>query len=298
MKRYVVLSVLVIIGITSLVSSVFLSQRQTTSTKAVSPCPDGECPSPTHRPNQTPAPTRIATPTPTVTPPADQCEVTDTSNQGCGVYTCPPDTSRQCKCVTDTKTDSLKWSCQCVPDPLCNPPTPTPAPTDVPADTSGLGAGSADQTGVAYCPDGGIIESNGASCDYGRQSAGNSVYIDKDNPNDCAKCVRVNYGGNFPYGQCHYANSSVCRRSDNVGGCAGVCNSTCCSDNSPKENGDDYDQANAPGSSGITSPEPGTGTEEFTFTEDISFSGQPECIDGANYIVDENGDYYPDGTFC
>ena len=294
----IALSVIVILGISSLVSSVFLSQKQTTNTKAAvnNMCPDGECPTLTPKPNLTVTPTRAVTPTPTVTPPPNQCELDKTSNQGCGAYTCAPDTSRQCKCIQDSNTKQLKWSCQCVTDPLCVTPTPTLAPTDVPADTTGLGTGSPS----AFCPDGGIPDTGFAAgaCDYGRQSTGNPVYIDKDNPDDWAKCIWVKYDGSFPYGQCHYANNSVCRRSDNVGGCAGVCNSTCCSDNSPKENGDVYDQVNIPGSSGIISPESGTGTEEFTFTEDISFSGQPECIDGANYIVDENGDYYPDGTLC
>ncbi len=312
MKRYlqkgeigtmITLSVFVIIGITSLVSSVFISQKQTTSTKAVinQQCPDGECLSSTPKPNQTSIPTRAATTTPTVTPPVstvpDQCKKDEKSNQGCGVYTCAPDTSRQCKCVTDTKTGSLKWSCQCVPDAACITPTPTLTPTTVPTST-GLGGGSGDQTGLAYCPDGGIIESNGASCDYGRQSAGNSVYIDKDNPNDCAKCIWVKYDGSFPFGQCHYANSSVCRRSDNVGGCAGVCNSTCCSDNSPKENGDDYDQVNIPGSSGIISPDTGAGGEEFTVTEDINFSGTPECVEGKEYMFYSNEGYLPTGSSC
>ena len=369
----IAISALVIIGISSLVSSVFLSKKQITSSKASETCKgdftDSNCyrlcgslayPGSCKSKNgvqkyftccsagltNTPVPTRPPTtnsvpclqcngniceeadsacnsklnechnadqscgtnvistivPVPTV---KDECIKDQTSNQGCGVYTCAPDKSRQCKCGKDQKTGSLKWSCLCVPDASCITPTPTPIPipTAVPAST-GLGTGPENQTGaggsLAFCPDGGIPDTGFAAgaCDYGRQSAGNSGYIDKDNPDDCRKCIWVKYDGSFPYGQCHYANNSVCRRGDNAGGCAGVCNATCCSGNSRKENGDVYDQGNVPGSSGNVSSDAwqggagaggggsvvdtGTGTEEFTADQDTTIIGEKICnVDGS-----------------
>lgn len=356
----IAISALIIMGVSSLVSSVFLSQKQTTSSKATSVCRivfkaedcnpkeevkggtcstadkklgtaecfeccskpksnsqntiQGNIPAPTNKPISTVVPTKSTSQVSGTIPTAvkDECTDGQTSNQGCGVYTCATDRSRQCKCINDKNTGSLKWSCLCVPDASCITPTPTLAPTAVPANT-GLGAGSENQTGaggsLASCPDGGILHTSGfaaGACDYGRQSAGNSVYIDKDNPDDCAKCVWVKYDGSFPYGQCYYANNSVCRRGDNVGGCAGVCNAACCSDNSRKENGDVYDQRNIPGSSGLVSSDiwpgsadesgggsvvdTGAGGDEFTVAEDMSFSGIPKCgDDGRSYIL------YPDG---
>ena len=295
------LFVLVIIGMSTLVSSVFLSQKQITSSKASSirlPPPTVTLvPTTTHA--KSPSPTSVpcqkygkpCSPSPTLVPKI--CDKTGRYNVGkCGENTCSSDMIFKCDWYTKDNQGTCGGNkCKCEPDVLCITPTPTPAPVDVPADATGLGGGSANQTGIAYCPDGGITESNGASCDYGRESAGNSVYIDKDNPDDCRKCIWVKYDGSFPYGQCHYANSSVCRRSDNVGGCAGVCNATCCSDNSPKENGDDYDQVNIPGSSGIISPDTwqgnsvvdtGTGGEEFTANQDTTLIGEKICdIDGS-----------------
>lgn len=410
----IAISVLVIVGVTSFVSSVFLSSRQITSSKAAeqctpvlgcSDCKGGTCkpencrkdpsgksvctykccqdvkpekdtkddrvkPKPTNPPAPTnkPIPAVISVPVPAKPPTAqsvpclqcynhickkttaacdnnlnecsnpnqpcsggvaptvvpastvkNECTEGQTSNQGCGVYTCAADTSRQCKCSKDPRTNSLKWSCLCTPDSSCQQQPAQPQTAEQPLqgganEESSQNSVSTNQEQVvgnqplSYCPDGGIRYSDGASCDYGRQTAGNSVYIDKDNPTECGGCVWVKYGGNFPYGQCHYANSDICKRADDVGGCGGICNAACCAGKPTGEggSGEDYDNKNTPGSSGIAStnaesPVSGAGnfeTNTVTVEQDTIQGGTVECIDNLYYIIDENSDAWPTGDSC
>lgn len=300
----IAISVLVIVGVSSLVSSVFLSKKQITSSKAAPGLPFPP------RPTISPIPIVISVPAATPTAISRKCSTEGekyylTECKGGLGYNCGSNEKVQCTYYTKDVIGTCGGKdCRCISVSECVPPTATPiptlAPTAVPAST-GLGAGSASQTGagepLAYCPDGGIRQTSGfaaGSCDYGKESAGNTEnYIDQNNPK-CAACIWTNYSGGFPYGQCHYANNSVCRRSDNVGGCAGVCNAACCSGNSPKKDGDVYDQINTPGSSGNVS----SAEEEFIAAEEINFSGTPECIDGENCIFDENGYCVDIGTPC
>ena len=297
----IAISALVIIGVSSLVSSVFLSQRQITSSQATVPRPPVPRPP---RPTISLVITPVRAATPTAIPIKCSTEGEKYYLTGCkgGLgYNCGSNEKVQCTYYTKDAIGTCGGKdCRCVSVSECAPPTATPiptlAPTAVPAST-GLGTVSENQIGagepLAYCPDGGIPHTSGfaaGSCDYGKESTGNPNYIDQ-NDSQCAGCVRTNYSGGFPYGQCRFANSSVCRRGDNVGGCAGVCNAACCSNNSPKENGDLYDQNNQPGSSGLISSDTEVGGDEFTATEDMNCSGTPTCDEYGLYIICPDGSY-------
>lgn len=306
----IAISVLVIVGVSSLVSSVFLSKKQITSSKAAPGRPYP--PRPTIFPIPIVISVPAATPTPTAIPRKCSTEGEKyylTECKGGLGYNCGSNEKVQCTYYTK---DIIIGTCggkdcRCVSASECAPPTATPIPTLVPTAvpaSTGLGTGSENQTGtdgpLAYCPDGGIPQTSGfaaGSCDYGKESAGNTEnYIDQNNPK-CAACIWTNYSGGFPYGQCHYANNLVCRRSDNVGGCAGVCNAACCSGNSPKKDGDVYDQINTPGSSGNVSSDMEVGGEEFTVSEDVNCSGTPICDEyGLSYIICLDGSYLETGT--
>ncbi|MFH0773236.1 MAG: hypothetical protein V1922_02900 [bacterium] len=129
--------------------------------------------------------------------------------------------------------------------------------------SSGGGGGSSGD----YCPDGGVRQGNG--CDYGKYDAGmeatqNKCLIDKSAPggeedSTCWSyskgCYKTAYdkksqNDDGSWGPCHFFNAAVCRRGDMTGGCAGVCNSECCSGGQKEMKAEEYDKRNAPGTGG------------------------------------------------
>ena len=107
------------------------------------------------------------------------------------------------------------------------------------------------------CYDGGVPINAGfatGSCEYGKNQQvidhPDKVFYVNQEDTDCSGCILTLYQGDFPYGQCNYANPNVCRRGDYKGGCSGVCNWVCCSGKSSQD-GDVYNTQNPPGSSGL-----------------------------------------------
>ena len=116
------------------------------------------------------------------------------------------------------------------------------------------------------CYDGGKTITSGfaaGSCEYGKDQQvidhpDKVFYVNQEDTDLCSGCVLTLYQGNFPYGQCNYANPNVCRRGDYIGGCSGVCNWVCCSGKSSQD-GDAYNTQNQPGSSGLPAEGGGEG---------------------------------------
>ena len=121
-----------------------------------------------------------------------------------------------------------------------------------------------------YCPDGGRHDSGEwAHCEYGKYDARgfvvNSCLVDKGDPDNCSKCIRVHYSTGYPWGTCKFSDEAPCRRGDFTGGCAGTCNSECCS-GEPVMSGEAYDAQNPPGSGAGCYNEPPEYEEEPTET--------------------------------
>jgi len=134
-----------------------------------------------------------------------------------------------------------------------------------------------------YCPDGGRhVTREGAfdydSCDYGKYDEHgfevNSCLVDKGDPDNCSKCIRVLYHTGYPWGVCKFSGEAPCRRGDFTGGCAGTCNSECCGE--VIMSGEEYDAKNPPGSGAGCYNEPPEYEEEPTEVPQPTLTKKPK----------------------